>query len=226
MQGLNVDFEELNEPSSEPLTQFQKELYTALHSKAMTVTIDVSPDNDDYDYSSLAAYNDYVILMAYDEHSDDTKAGPISSQKWIEKQLDKMDDKIDASKIILGVAGYARDWIDEEDEDGKRTIRVEDFTYRNAIDDAKLANAAIEFSNDSYNLHFTYTEKKTDSSSETKHDVWFTDAATTFNILRFSDDYKTAGTALWHIGGEDPRIWNFYGRDLSMESLQKNPFRF
>ncbi|MGC4100486.1 glycosyltransferase [Ferruginibacter sp.] len=226
LQGLNVDFEELNEPGNEALTAFQQELYNALHPKGMLVTIDVSPDNDDYDYKSLAAYNDYVILMAYDEYNDNTGPGPISSQKWIEKQLDKIDDKIDASKIILGVAGYARDWIDVENEQGKREIQVDDITYRNAIDQAKIANATISFSNDSYNLHYTYTEQETDSSSETKHDIWFTDAATTFNILRFSDDYQTAGTALWHIGGEDPRIWNFYNRDLSLASLQSNPFDF
>ena len=226
LQGLNVDFEELNEDTNEPLTLFQKELYETLHAKNLTVTMDVSPDNEDYDYKSLSAYNDYVILMAYDEFNDNTKPGPISSQKWIEKQLDKMDDNIDASKIILGVAGYARDWINEENEDGKRVLRVDDITYNNAIDNAKLANATIDFNNDTYNLHYTYTTKETDSSSETTHSVWFTDAATTFNILRFSDDYKTAGTALWHIGGEDQRIWQFYNRDLSIASLQNKPFDF
>ena len=61
LQGLNIDFEELNETGSEPLTQFQKELYQSLHSKGFTVTMDVSPDNEDYDYESLAAYNDYVF---------------------------------------------------------------------------------------------------------------------------------------------------------------------
>lgn len=226
LQGLNIDFEELNESGNEPLTLFQKELYETLHPKGLIVTMDVSPDNEDYDYKSLGMYNDYVILMAYDEFNDNTKPGPISSQKWIEKQLDKMDDKVDASKIILGVAGYARDWIDEEDEKGKRVTRVDDITYNNAINSAKLANATIDFDNDSYNLHLVYTEKETDSSSETKHDIWFTDAATAFNILRFADDYKTAGTALWHIGGEDPRIWNFYGRDLSSAALQQTPFDF
>jgi hypothetical protein len=46
------------------------------------------------------------------------------------------------------------------------------------------------------------------------------------NILRFSDDYATAGTALWRLGGEDPRIWNFYGRNLSTEALRITPFDF
>jgi cellulose synthase/poly-beta-1,6-N-acetylglucosamine synthase-like glycosyltransferase/spore germination protein YaaH/peptidoglycan/xylan/chitin deacetylase (PgdA/CDA1 family) len=226
LQGINIDFEELDEPSNETLTQFQKELYEALHSKGFLVSMDVTPKNEDYDYEKLAAYNDYVILMAYDQYNDATDAGPISSQKWIEEQLDWLDNKMDASKIILGVAGYGRDWINEENEQGKRVTRVEDITYDKVIDNAKLSGSAIQFNNDSYNLNYTYTEKETDTSSETKHNIWFTDAATTFNILRFSDDYSTAGTALWHLGGEDPRIWNFYGRNLSTSSLNKNPFDF
>ncbi|MEO7045837.1 MAG: glycosyl hydrolase family 18 protein, partial [Ferruginibacter sp.] len=221
LQGLNIDFEELAEKSNQPLTRFQKELYQTLHAKNFLVSIDVQAQNEDYDFTELAKYNDHVILMAYDQYSDATGPGPISSQKWIEEQLDWMDDKIDASKIILGVAGYARDWITEEE--GKR---VDDITYAAAIDQAKLSGSAITFDNNSYNLHYSYNEPATDSSSATNHVIWLTDAATTFNILRFSDDYQTAGTALWHLGGEDPRIWKFYARDLGTASLQKVPFDF
>lgn len=221
LQGLNVDFEELKENNNENLTRFQKELYQGLHSSNLLVSMDVQAKNEDYDFKELVKYNDHIILMAYDEFSDATVAGPISSQKWIEEQLDWMDDRIDASKIILGVAGYARDWITEEE--GKR---VDDLTYAAAVDKAKLSGSSIIFDNNSYNLHYSYNEPATDSSSETNHTIWLTDAATAFNILRFSDDYKTAGTALWHLGGEDPRIWKFYGRDLSTEALQVNPFDF
>jgi poly-beta-1,6 N-acetyl-D-glucosamine synthase len=226
LQGINIDFEELNEPNNETLALFQKELYEALHPKNKILSIDVSPGNEDYDYKTLSLYNDYVVLMAYDQYSDATGAGPISAQQWIEKQLDFMDGKVNASKIILGIAAYARDWINEEDENGKRVTRVDDITYNNAIDKAKLSGAIIQFDNNTYNLHYSYIEKEADSSSETKHEVWFTDAATSFNILRFSDEYRTAGTAMWHIGGEDPRIWNYYGRDLSNAALVTNPFDF
>jgi cellulose synthase/poly-beta-1,6-N-acetylglucosamine synthase-like glycosyltransferase/peptidoglycan/xylan/chitin deacetylase (PgdA/CDA1 family)/spore germination protein YaaH len=221
LQGVNIDFEELSENTNEPFSQFQKELYGVLHSKGLLVSIDVSPDNEDYEYKELSKYNDFIILMAYDQYSNTTGAGPISSQKWIEEKLDRMDDKIDVSKIILGVAGYGRDWIIEEE--GKR---VDDITYAEVIDRAKISRSTIVFDNDTYNLHYNYIEEASENSSETKHSIWFTDAATTFNILRFSDDYATAGTALWHLGGEDPRIWNFYGRNLSTESLRKNPFDF
>src|SRR5438105_8712447 len=59
-----------------------------------------------------------------------------------------------------------------------------------------------------------------------QHKIWFTDAATTFNILRFSDEYATAGTALWRLGSEDTRMWSYYNMDLSNDALDEHPFNF
>ena len=61
LSGINVDFEELVETTNEPLTLFQKKLYEKLHSRNMLVSMDVEPKNNDYDYTKLSAYNDYIF---------------------------------------------------------------------------------------------------------------------------------------------------------------------
>ncbi len=226
LQGINIDFEELVEKTNDPLTQFQKELYQALHPLGFTVTMDVAVKNNDYDYEKLSAYNDYIILMAYDQFSNTTLPGPVCAQKWIEEAIDWTAAKIESEKIIIGIAGYGYDW--KLDEDGK-VNEVNDVTYSTAINNAKSVNAVVDYDNDSYNLHYSYTEevKNEDGSTEKfKHEVWFVDAATSFNILRFSDEYATAGTALWRIGSEDTRMWTYYNRDLSNDALQIKPFNF
>ena len=226
LQGINIDFEELTEKTNEPLTQFQKELYNTLHPLGMTVTMDVAVKNDDYDYEKLSAYNDYIILMAYDQYSNSTMPGPLSAQKWIEEALDWTAAKIESDKIILGIAGYGYDW--KLNEEGK-VEEVNDISYTTAINTAKNANAIVDYDNDSYNLHYSYTEeeKSKDGSIEKfRHEVWFTDAATTFNILRFSDEYATAGTTLWRMGSEDTRMWQYYNKDLSNDALAKKSFDF
>jgi cellulose synthase/poly-beta-1,6-N-acetylglucosamine synthase-like glycosyltransferase/spore germination protein YaaH/peptidoglycan/xylan/chitin deacetylase (PgdA/CDA1 family) len=225
LQGINIDFEELIEKTNEPLTQFQKQLYQALHPLGMTVTMDVAVKNDDYDYKKLSAYNDYIILMAYDQFSNSTMPGPISAQKWIEEALDWTAAKIESDKIILGIAGYGYDWF--KTEDGNDTAKT--ITYSDAINQAKAINAIVEYDNDSYNLHYSYIEEKKDKDGNIEklnHQVWFTDAATSFNILRFSDEYATAGTALWRMGSEDTRIWLYYNNDLSNDALEIKPFNF
>ncbi len=220
LSGINIDFEEIIEKTNEPLTAFQKKLYETLHARDMLVSIDVTPKNEDYDYKKLSAYNDYIILMAYDQFNNTTGPGPISAQKWIEDVVSWASDKIDPSKIILGVAGYGYSWSDG-------VLDPIPLTYTDAINKAKSVNANIIYDNDTYNLHFSYnTQSSDDSSDVVHHQVWFTDAATTFNILRFSDEFPTAGTVLWRIGSEDPRIWKFYDRSLSHKSLLQNPFNF
>ena len=227
LQGINVDFEDLNEPTNEPLSHFQQQLYQALHAKNMVVTMDVAVKNDDYDYKKLSDYNDYIILMAYDQYNTiESGPGPVSAQKWIEEALDWTAAKIESNKIILGVAGYGYDWT--TDDEGKKVVK--EVTYAEAIDRAKISSSTIDYEDNSFNLHFSYIDIHIDNNTrqeiKTKHELWFTDAATTFNILRFSDEYATAGTALWRLGGEDSRMWTYYNINLSNDALQKNPFNF
>ena len=224
LNGINVDFEELVEKTNEPLTLFQKKLFETLHENNMLVSMDVEPKNNDYDYTKLSDYNDYIILMAYNEFSNsETGAGPISAQKWIEDAISWTAERIDPSKIILGIAGYGYDWSDI------RGDTTQTYTYNDAINKAKALNAKIIYDDDSYNLHFSYASEEIDTSGSvdtTSHEVWFTDAATTFNILRFSDEFPVAGTALWRLGSEDQRMWKYYNRNLSNASLQQQPFSF
>ena len=219
--GINVDFEELVETSSTPLTSFQKKLYETLHARNLTVTMDVEPKNNDYDYKKLSDYNDYVILMAYDQSNNTSGPGPVSAQKWIEDAVEWTALKMDPEKVILGIGGFGYDWAN-----GKQDSV---YTYNQAINKAKVLNAKIIYDNDSYNLHYSYvSEQKNEEGKVEKitHEVWFTDAATTFNIVRFSDEYATAGTALWRLGSEDARMWNYYNLDLSNDALEEHPFNF
>lgn len=221
LQGINIDFEELKETNAAMLVDFIKDVKAAFEKKQLKVTIDVPPDNEDYDYIRLAEYADYIILMAYDQFAPPSAPGPISSQKWIEEVLDKTAAEIPSEKIILGIAGFGYDWISNG--------TYQELSYFDAINQAKIVNAQIDYDNDSYNLHYSFTQETTNDEGQPvklNHEVWFTDAATTFNILRFSDEYATAGTALWVLGREDKRIWKFYSRDLSNDAIQQHPFNF
>lgn len=141
-------------------------MYEVFHAKGLIVTQDVVPMNEDYDFEELNKYNDHIILMAYDQYSDGQSGpGPVSAQKWIEAALDDAAKKIDNKKIILGLAGYGRDWsVDKngkvlKDDDGK-LIEPEAITYSQALDIAKLSNSTVNFDNDNFNLHYDYTKEE------------------------------------------------------------------
>lgn len=221
LQGINIDFEEMSESSDVYLNRFMVKLYDRFKKNGLAVSMDVMADNSDYNLKFLQNHVDYFIAMAYDEFNDATQAGPISGQKWIEKQLDAIAQQVPPSKIILGIGGYGRKWV--TDENG---TQIQDITYSQAIDRAKISGSKIIFDNDSYNLHYDYHFDGTADEPASENKVWFTDAATVFNIMRFSDDYRNGGTAIWRLGSEDPRIWTFYQRDLSTRSLAKVPFNY
>ncbi|RYY92568.1 MAG: glycosyl transferase family 2, partial [Chitinophagaceae bacterium] len=161
--GVNIDFEELQEPTNEPLVRFQRALYTRLHAAGLLLSQDVSPFNGDYDYAALGAYNDYLFVMAYDQNAQDTKAGPIAHQKWIEAAVEDALRHLPAQKVVLCLAAYGYDWPREENSRGD----VDIVSYRKALALAREAQAPIVFDNDSYNLYFSYYD-----DADVPHDVY------------------------------------------------------
>ena len=209
--GINVDLEDLVEKKDEPIIAFQKELYARLHEKGYLVSQDVMPFNEDYNYPELAKCNDYIFLMAYDQFYDMSSPGPISAQKWIEAAVDEAAKNIPSEKIILCLAGYGYDW----PKDGQAS----NLTYQEALTTARESEGKIDFNNDTYNLHFSYFD-----DNDLPHEVYFTDAATNFNTLRFATEYGLSGVALWRLGSEDSRLWDFYDKDMGVLALQHFDF--
>jgi poly-beta-1,6 N-acetyl-D-glucosamine synthase len=208
-KGINIDFEEMNLDSDENLIAFMKELSDTFKKNKLLVTMDVMTDNDDYNIQKLNPYVDYFVLMAYDEYSADSDAGPVSSQKWVEAQTGKFLQKTSPNKIILGLGAYGYDWSTNKEDNSS-------VTYMQAITKASASKAVINFDDNTFNLNYSYTDSKNNT-----HTVFFNDAASIFNTMRFSSEYPLAGTALWRLGSEDSRIWNFYDKDLTFAGLSK-----
>lgn len=209
--GINVDFEELQESNNEVLASFEKKLYRVLHAEGFLVTQNVSPFNEDYNYQELAKYNDYLFLMAYDQHSESTQPGPICSQHWIQDAVNNLSAHIPPSKIVLNLAAYGYDW------DKDTTTHL---SYQEALALARESDGHVKFDNDTYNLHYKYYD-----GQDKIHDVYFTDAGTNFNTMRFATEYGLAGTAVWRLGSEDDRLWEFYHLSLSKDALKKFNFK-
>jgi len=209
--GVNIDFEELIEKDNRVLTGFLKKLTARFHQGGLLTSIDVMPFNEDYDYRALAENTDYVFLMAYDQYTSSTKPGPISGQKWIEAAVDQIVKKVPIPKLVLCMAGFGYDW--------PKGGEGSDVTYQQALSIAKENGSKITYDNDSYNLYFSYKDK-----AGHEREVHFTDAATNFNALRFSTEYGFAGTALWRMGSEDSRLWDFYHLPMNKASVQKFNF--
>ncbi|TSJ44302.1 glycosyltransferase [Mucilaginibacter corticis] len=207
-QGINLEFDDIKNRNEPDFVKFEQELYNTLHPLGFLVTQNVVPDDEQYDLKKLQHYNDFLFVMAISQHTEDSNAGDISNQHWVEEILDEVCDEIPSEKVILTVFGGGVDW--PENSVGKG------IGYQAAISTAHENKSAITFDPFSANLHFKY-----DGQDGLEHTVYFTDAATNFNIIRMADDWDTGGVALWRLGSEDPRLWSFFQKNLAIDSLRK-----
>jgi peptidoglycan-N-acetylglucosamine deacetylase len=213
-QGINIDLESLPEATIPFLMKFSKELSMALQPSGYLTSIDVDPMDKRFSFKELASYYDFIFLMAYDEHYPEGKPGSISSLPYIEKALDNAMKDVPSEKFVLCIAGYGYDW----------TIggTGKDITYNDFISLVNENKSPVSFDMKQSDLSMTYY----DDDDVTKHEVHCNDAAGIFNILRTAEDYNTAGTALWYIGSEDTRIWNYYSKNLNEDYLNIHPFNY
>ncbi len=207
-KGINLDFDDIKDINSKNYIAFENDLYSILHPLGFLVTQNVIPDDDKYNLERLQHVNDFLFVMAIDQHNDGSNAGDLSNQHWVEEILDDVCTRIPSDKVILTIAGGAYDW--PENSVGKP------IGYPQAISTAQENDSKITFDPSSANLHYTYFD---DDSLE--HTVYFTDAATNFNVIRMADDWATGGVALWRLGAEDPRLWTFFQKNLAIDSLKK-----
>ncbi|MDN3550286.1 glycosyltransferase [Mucilaginibacter aquaedulcis] len=208
LRGINVDFNEIKNRNDKDYMSFLQELYKTLHAKNFLVTQNVVPEDEAYDIVKLQHFNDFLFVMAIDEHYDSTNAGDLSNQHWVEQILDDVCSKVPSEKVILTFAAGGYDW--PENSVGKS------IGYQQAISTAQEKQSKIIFDPVSANLHFKYLDQ-----DSLDHIVYFTDAATNFNVIRMADDWATGGVAMWRLGSEDPRMWSYFQKNLSIDSLKK-----
>lgn len=208
--GINLDFEELRETTNEPLTAFVRQLSEALHAEGLYLTQDIMPFNTDYDLEALAQHNDYLFLMAYDEHNVLSEPGPISSQRWIEAATDRLARTVPNDKIVLCLAAYGYDWTERGDDN-------QAVSYNDAMSTAAETGTRVSFDEDTYSVDFAYRNEGV------YHRVSLNDAVGNFNTMRFGCEYGLAGFSVWRLGSEDKRLWKFYNRDLTREAVARYP---
>ncbi|HZO89829.1 MAG TPA: polysaccharide deacetylase family protein [Chthonomonadaceae bacterium] len=210
MQGINIDFEEVDSDDRDNLVQFMKELYAALHPRGLLVTQDVQLESEAFNLPELAKWNDWLIPMFYDEHTGGTPPGPVAGIDWTRRNLQQLLRQVPAAKIVMGVGNHAYDW-------RKGDNRAEDLTYQSAIVRAKESqpDAVIHLDYASLNPTFSYSDTVRDADGkerEEEHVVWMQDAVSVYNQLCLAKPHGIRGAALWFMGSEDPSLWSFYSK--------------
>ncbi|KRF19799.1 glycosyl hydrolase family 18 protein [Paenibacillus sp. Soil787] len=209
LQGINIDFENVNLKDKDNLVQFVRELTPFMHEQGLAVSIDVTPKSTNemwsmfYDRPALAEVVDYMMLMAYDEYwASSPKSGSVSSLPWTERSVTQLlgSEKVPPSKLVLGVPFYTRQWT-EETKNGKTTTSSKTLTMEAAqtiIKEKKLTPTFMEETGQNY---VEYKE------GEKLIRIWLEDETSIKVRLELVKKYDLAGVASWRRGFEQPATW-------------------
>ncbi|MGE0129300.1 MAG: glycosyltransferase [Blastocatellales bacterium] len=197
-QSVCIDFEEVPNTSQKNLLAFVRQLHAAFKARNWTVMQAAPFDDPAWNYRDYAAANDSLLLMAYDEHWNESDPGSIAGQPWFEATLAKRMKELDPAKTVVCIGGYGYGW-----SKGKET---EELTFQEAVLEARDSEASIKFDPATRNPYFRYGDE-----GGAEHTVWFLDGVTAFNQMRVARGYNVAGFALWRMGSEDPSLWAIFG---------------
>lgn len=202
--GITIDIEEVPADDQLELFEFIKELHTQFQQRGLLVAQTVPFDNPDWNYKAFSTVNDYLMLMAYDQHWAAGEPGPIAGQAWYESVLKRRMAELSPARTIICFGNYGYDWVEGEKEAKDVTFQQAVLAAKESLDDP----SEIEFDPQEKNPHFEYTE---DDGKD--HNIWFLDAVTAYNQLRLAQNYKVGGLALWRLGSEDPSLWKIFGSE-------------
>ncbi|MFW2852401.1 glycosyltransferase [Sphingomonas sp. TX0543] len=190
--GLVMDYENMPVEVLPAYVSFLAQLNAALP-EATTLAVTVPAGEPEWRLANFARVVDNVILMAYDEHWQSGKAGPIASQPWFVQVVEDALHQVGHDKLIVALGSYGYDW---HDNDADATSVGEAWLA------ARNAGTNVTFDPASGNAGYAYMQ------DGTQHQIWMLDAATSWNQLVALRQLGIANVAMWRIGSEDPGFWN------------------
>nr|NUR37502.1 glycosyltransferase [Sphingomonas sp.] len=200
--GAVFDFEEVDRASQQNYLDLLREARPRFARHGWLITVAVPVGDETWDLRRFAAAADKLLVMAYDEHSNDGPAGPIASQQWWATSVAAAVRQIPRDKVIVTIGNYAYDWHDGTGD----PENVEE-----AWVDAADSDASPVFDRVSGNSTFAYEDE-----DGHPHTVWLLDGASAFNELSVLDRAGIRDVALWRLGAEDPGLWSIFGRNVQM----------
>lgn len=205
VDGINVDFENMNMADKDVYSRFVIELAPRLREYGIVTSVDVTaPDGSEnwslcFDRDVLADASDYLVFMAYDQYGiSSTKPGTTAGADWVEANIKKFlgQEAVAKEKIILGMPLYTRLW--KTDSNGKATSNV---VNMNQINNKLPSNVEKVWDENTKQYYVEY------ESNGIKYQMWIEDERSIEEKLNLINKYELAGGAFWEKDRETENIW-------------------
>lgn len=200
MDGINIDFEGLEEACGIHYVQFLRELSVQCRANKLVLSVDNYVPfhfNNYYRLDVQGEILDYVIIMGYDEHWHGSKdPGSVASIDYVSGGLDKTLEQVPAEKVINALPFYTIEWRVEG-------VNVTDkyLTLNNTAE--YLKRIGVDKVWDETTCQ-NYVEWKDGSAT---YQIWLEDEQSISVKLNVMKARNIAGVAVWRLGYGTTTAW-------------------
>jgi spore germination protein YaaH len=212
--GWQIDFEDIDPADKPAYTRFVTRLAARMHRdhRLLSVAVvprfsDVYPDSSApgfhtgewgvaFDFRGLGRVADFLVLMAYDQHTPLTPPGPVAGYDWVKAALDYAARRVPPAKLLLGLPFYGREWVETASGTTAHSLAYKDL--KRYLEDPGSERHWDEVSRTTwFQLH----------EGDTLRTAWFDDARSLREKLKLMQLDHLRGFAAWRLGVEDPEFW-------------------
>ncbi len=220
IDGINVDFEQIQEEEGEHYIQFIRELSVMCRLNNLVLSVDNYVPmgfNEHYHRDEQGVMADYVIIMGYDEHySGSYEAGSVASYDYVKNGIEETLKDVPAEKVINAVPLYTRLWreVPKTEEELASEAGTEAANYTTSVTSEALgmAEAAERVSSAGVEAVWDDTVKQNyaewTGSDGATYKIWLEDTASLEAKLQLIQEYSLAGSAAWKLGFETSDVWD------------------
>ena len=218
VDGLNLDFELVSTQCGEHYIQFVRELSVECRKNGLVFSVDnyvPQAYNEHYDLEEQGVVADYVMIMCYDEHTDNSyEAGSVASINYVESGITDALKSVPASKLVAGLPFYTRLWLETPKTEAElaEEAGTEAASYPNKVTSEALgmeeaqeavSNAGAQAQWDN-NTKQNYAEWE---SADGTYKIWLEDEQSLEEKLAVVSENGLAGVAEWSLGWESSGVW-------------------
>ncbi|MCM1326477.1 MAG: glycosyl hydrolase family 18 protein [Bacteroidales bacterium] len=200
MDGINIDFEGLEEACGIHYVQFLRELSVQCRINGLVLSVDNYVPfhfNNYYRLDVQGEILDYVVIMGYDEHWHGSKdPGSVASIEYVSGGLDKTLEQVPAEKVINALPFYTIEWRVEG-----ANVTDKYLTLNNTAE--YLKRIGVEKVWDETTCQ-NYVEWKDGSAT---YQVWVEDEQSISVKLNVMKARNIGGVAVWRLGYGTETAW-------------------
>jgi len=198
INGVVINFRQLNSGCKEDFTQFIKEISAYLHSLDKKVLVYVPLNATYINLIDITSYLDYAILIQYGTKEVTSKtSGTHSGINWIQTNLEQLkENNIEMSKIIIEIPLYSIVWTEKNnkviDAEWINMRALEEYISKN-----ELTHNLDEASKQNY---IEYVK------GSLKYKIWLEDIYSVKQKIDLAKMFELAGVSLYKKGYESQSL--------------------